>query len=149
MDLMIQGHYLNQGEDLTDVLAVRKDIFGSGADEKDAEAVNLLVSLIENAQDEGILVGCGRLRMDIEEFRFYIDDLGICEPYRRKGLGEFALRALVDRVNQCGAERVYIERDQIRTETAENFFRKMFFTADPENDRLLTATITSFHTCCH
>ncbi|MBR2696738.1 MAG: GNAT family N-acetyltransferase [Parasporobacterium sp.] len=149
MDKMIQGRYLNQGEDLSEVLKIREEIFGAGSDEKDPEAVNLLVSLLDDSGDQGTRTGCGRLRMDIENFRFYIDYLGILEPFRRKGLGEFALRALVDKVNQCGADRVFMERDLIRTEEAENFFKKMFFVPWPEDERFLTAEITSFHTCCH
>lgn len=146
---MIRGQYLNQGEDLSSVRKLRTEIFGAGEDEKDPEAVNLYVSLIEGAEDKGIPVGCGRLTLDPEVFRFTIDRVGILEAYRKNGYGEFALRALVDKVNQCGADRVYIREKDLQTEEAERFFRKMFFAPDAENAGLWCAKIEDFHTCCH
>ncbi len=150
MEQMIRGQYINQGEDLTPVLKIREAVFGTASDEKDQEAVNLLVSLVEHAQDEGVAVGCGRLNLDIENFRFTIDRLGILDTFRKKGYGEFALRALVDKASQCGADRVYIEKEKILTQEAQDFFRRMFFLpSEEENGRFLTAEIASFHTCCH
>lgn len=144
---MIHGKYISQGGDLTEVLKVRKEIFGAEADERDPDAVNILVSLVENAQDAGTVVGCGRLNFDLDHFRFYIDRVGILEKYRRNGFGEFALRTLVDKVNQCGAEKVYVEKAAVTNKEAESFFRKLFFQEDEEN--FLSASIDAFHTCCH
>ena len=150
MEQMIRGQYINQGEDLTKVLKLRSLIFGSEADERDPDAVNLFVSLVEHAEDEGTDVGCGRLNFDIDHFRFYIDRLGILEEFRRNGYGEFALRALVDKASQCGPERIYIEKEKILTQEAQDFFRRMFFLpSEEENGRFLVAEISSFHTCCH
>lgn len=149
MEKVIHGKYFNQGEDLSEVLNIRKEIFGQEADERDPEAVNILIRLMDEADDPGIPIGCGRLNMDLAHFRFYIDQLGILEEYRKNGFGEFALRALVDKVNQCGAEKVFIEKKEIAGEEAEGFFRKMFFTPDEEEADFLSAKIDSFHTCCH
>lgn len=149
MELMIHGKYINQGEDLSEVLKVRQEIFSAAQDEKDPEAINILVSLIADAKDEGTVVGCGRLNFDMEAFRFSIDYLGIKEEFRHNGYGEFALRTLVDKVNQCGADKVFVEKDLIRTEEAASFFEKMFFTQCEEDERFLSAKIDSFHTCCH
>lgn len=149
MEKIIHGKYINQGEDLSEVLKIRKEIFGREADERDPEAVNILVSLMDKAGDPGVQIGCGRLNFDVENFRFYIDELGILKPYRNSGYGEFALRTLVDKVNQCGAERVYVEKDRIDSEEAETFFRKMFFTPCQEEEDFLSAPIDAFHTCCH
>ncbi len=148
MAMMIHGKYINQGEDLSDVLQMREVIFGVGEDAKDPEAVNIVVRLVENAADEGTLVGCGRLNFDLEAFRFSIDYLGILEECRHNGYGEFALRTLVDKVNQCGAEEVFVEKALITNPEAEKFFKKMFFEPS-EDERFLSAKITSFHTCCH
>lgn len=149
MAMMIHGKYINQGEDLSEVLRMREAVFGCGADEKDPEAINIVVRLVEEAKDAGETIGCGRLNFDINAFRFSIDYLGILEPFRHNGYGEFALRTLVDKVNQCGAEQVFLEKAQIKNEEAERFFRKMFFEPSEEDERFLTAKITSFHTCCH
>ncbi len=148
METMIHGKYVGQGEDLSEVLPVREAIFGVREDEKDSDAINLLVSLEEDASAPGTLIGCGRLKLDLAQFRFEIDYLGIEEPFRKKGFGEFALRALVDKVNQCGADRVYIRKADLKTEEAERFFRKMFF-EPAEDETFLCAKIDSFHTCCH
>lgn len=149
METMIHGKYINQGEDLSSVLRIRREIFGTEADEKDPEAVNIIVSLIETAEDSGTEIGCGRLNIDLENFRFIIDMLGILEDFRHKGFGEFALRTLVDKVNQCGADRVYLEKKSIQSAEAERFFRKMFFEQDPEEEGFLSAPVCAFHTCCH
>ncbi|MBR3308391.1 MAG: GNAT family N-acetyltransferase [Lachnospiraceae bacterium] len=149
MELMIHGKYINQGEDLNEVLKMREEIFSVGGDEKDPDAINILVSLEADAADEGVLIGCGRLNFDLDAFRFSIDFVGIREEFRRNGYGEFALRTLVDKVNQCGADKVYVEKELVQTEEAEHFFKKMFFVPCEEDDRFLTAKIDSFHTCCH
>ena len=148
MDMMIHGKYVNQGEDLSQVLEIRNAIFAAGEDEKDQDAVNLLVSLVENAEDEGNIIGCGRLNLDLAAFRFEIDYLGIKEEFRKNGFGEFGLRALVDKVNQCGAPCVYIRKEKIQTPEAERFFKRMFFEPASEKD-YLCAQIDSFHTCKH
>ena len=149
MDIMIHGKYINQGGDLTEVLKMRQEIFGTGEDARDPDAISILVSLERDADDPGIPIGCGRLNFELENFRFIIDSLGILADFRRNGYGEFALRTLVDKVNQCGAEQVYIEKDLLQSEEAEKFFRKMFFAPAEEDARLLSARVDSFHTCCH
>ena len=148
MEAMIHGKYINQGEDLAEIMEMRKAVFGTGEEEEDPQAVHLLVSLKKNAEDPGIRIGCGRLILDLENFRFIIDRLGILEEYQRCGYGEFALRALVDKVNQCGAEQVFIRRADVKTEEAACFFQKMFF-APAEEEDYLTAKIEAFHTCKH
>ena len=149
MEKIIHGTYINQGEDLSEVLKVRETIFGTGVDERDPEAINILVSLIEDAEDKGVVIGCGRLNFDIENFRFYIDNVGILPEYRRNGYGEFALRTLVDKVNQCGAPKVSLEKQKLDSEEAKTFFTKMFFTQDAEDENFLSASVDAFHTCCH
>lgn len=145
---LIHGKYTGQGEDLSDVIKVRREIFGCGEDDADKDAVNLLVSLKDNARDTGEVVGTGRLLLDIDRFMFFIDFVGIIPEARRRGYGEFALRALVDKVSQCGAEKVYIEKEKINSSEAQVFFERMFFTPD-EDERYLSAVISSFHSCCH
>lgn len=148
MATMIHGKYVGQGEDLSEVLPIRERIFGVREDSADPEAINLLVSLEENADTAGTIIGCGRLKLDLAAFRFEIDFLGIEEPYRKNGFGEFGLRALVDKVNQCGASEVYIRKENIKSDEAERFFTKMFFEPADEAE-FLRARIDSFHTCCH
>lgn len=125
---MIHGKYINQGEDLTDVLKVRQLSLCDGVngnsdgvladidvstllDDLDPLAVNILVDIPEGEDEDGprINIGCGRILCDVDHFRFYIDQMGILPAYRHKGFGEFALRMLVDKANVCGADKIWLK----------------------------------------
>ena len=76
---MIHGKYINQGEDLTDVLKVRQlslcdAQMDPAEDALDPEAVNILVDL-KDELEEGTdpFIGCGRILCDVEQFRFYME----------------------------------------------------------------------------
>lgn len=156
---MIHGRYLNQGEDLTDVLKVRQlSLCDAGMntaeDHLDPEAVNILVDLKDEMTDEEWpYIGCGRILCDVENFRFYIDQIGIRPEFRGKGYGEFALRMLADKANLCGAQKVWLllpeewDLSDPAHEAALRFFEKMFFTH--EEGRWMSADIAAFHSCCH
>ena len=156
---MIHGRYLNQGEDLTDVLKVRQlSLCDAGMnteeDPLDPEAVNILVDLQDEMTDGAWpYIGCGRILCDVENFRFYIDQIGIRPEFRRKGYGEFALRMLVDKANLCGAKKVWLklpddwDLSDPAHEEALRFFQQMHFSQ--EEERWMSADIEAFHSCCH
>ena len=156
---MIHGKYLNQGEDLTDVLKVRQlslcdAQMNTGRDALDDEDVNILVDLVDEPDvKNGTYIGCGRILCDVEQFRFYIDQVGILPAFRKKGYGEFALRMLVDKANLCGAKQVWVrlpdEWDLSDPAHADalKFFETMHFTF--VTDRWMAAEISAFHSCCH
>ena len=156
---MIHGKYINQGEDLTDVLKVRQlslcdAQMNTAKDALDSEAVNILIDLQEEEGAGGdAFIGCGRILCDVEQFRFYIDQVGIIPAFRKKGYGEFALRMLVDKANLCGAKQVWIklpeEWDLSDPSHADalQFFKGMHFTFVTE--KWMAAEIDDFHSCCH
>lgn len=156
---MIHGKYINQGEDLTDVLKVRQlslcdAQMDPAEDALDPEAVNILVDL-KDELEEGTdpFIGCGRILCDVEQFRFYIDQIGIVPAFRKKGYGEFALRMLVDKANLCGAKQVWVKlpdawdlSDPAHAD-ALRFFKTMHF--EQVTDKWMAADIDAFHSCCH
>lgn len=156
---MIHGKYINQGEDLTDVLKVRQlslcdAQMETGEDALDPEAVNILVDLTDEPEaGKNTYIGCGRILCDVEQFRFYIDQVGILPAFRKKGYGEFALRMLVDKANLCGAKQVFVKlpddwdlSDPLHADALQ-FFKGMHF--DFVTDRWMAADIDAFHSCCH
>ena len=152
---MIHGKYINQGEELTDVLKVRQlslcdaiENISGEADELDGLAINILVDLpleetgaagkaLETAKineygKQVLCMGCGRILCDIDRFRFYIDQVGILPGLRNHGFGEFALRMLVDKANLCGAQKVWLKlpeqwASEEAKERALKFFTGMHF----------------------
>lgn len=149
MSMMIHGKYINQGENLGQVLQLRKQIFAAGEDAKDADAVQVLVSLVDNDTNAETYIGCGRLILDMDAFAFVIDYVGILADFRRNGYGEFALRALVDKVNQCGADCVYIDMQALASEEAKAFFTRFFFRESEQDPGVMRALVSDFHTCNH
>ena len=144
---MIHGKYIGQGGDLSEVKALREEIFGSGMaesydlhEEADPMALNAVID------EDGKNVGTGRLVFDIIEDKFYVDNIGILEEYRGKQYGEFTLRMLADKADQCLAKEIWAEVPK----SAENFFKRLFFKPLGNNGDMITmnAQIADFHTCC-
>jgi N-acetylglutamate synthase-like GNAT family acetyltransferase len=98
-------------------------------------------------------IGCGRILCDVEQFRFYIDQIGIVPAFRKKGYGEFALRMLVDKANLCGAKQVWVKLPDAwdlsdpAHDDALRFFKTMHF--EQVTDKWMAADIDAFHSCCH
>ena len=69
------------GEDLGEILRLRKEIFGYGEDDLDDYGINILLK--ENGKGAAI----GRILLDPENDRLIIDQIGVKKELRRKGLG--------------------------------------------------------------
>lgn len=144
--IMIHGKYIGQGEDLTVVKELREQVFTDGNlpydlhEELDPMALNAVVD------EEGIPVGTARLMLDLEAERFYVDNLCILEPYRGKQYGEFALRMLADKSDQCKAVEIWAEVPDF----AKGFFEKFFFEPVGKSDglTLMKAPLSAFQKCC-
>lgn len=69
------------GGDLSEVLLLRKEIFGYGEDDLDDYGINILL------KESGNGAAIGRILLDPENDRLIIDQIGVKEELRRKGLG--------------------------------------------------------------
>lgn len=76
------------GGDLSEVLLLRKEIFGYEEDDLDDYGINILFT--ENGKGAVI----GRILLDPENDRLIIDQIGVREDLRRKGLGTEMLNYL-------------------------------------------------------
>lgn len=164
---MIHGKYIGQGEDLTAVKKIRDEVFNETEynfhEELDELAINVIVDTDEcidefrntTSQNESCeetemtkavrtYAACGRLVLDIENDRFYADNICVLKEYRRKHYGEFILRMLADKANECRAEYLWAD---ISESCAKPFFEKMFFKEYEGN--LMRAKLEDFHGCCH
>ncbi len=163
---MIHGKYLGQGEDLTAVKKIRNEVFsGTGynlREELDSLALNVIVDTDEYsavscgkeencAKDETakksaetVFAATGRLLLDIENDRFYADNICVLKEYRRRHYGEFVLRMLADKACECMAEFLWAE---VSVNTAKPFFKKMFF--EEYEGNLMRARLEDFKVCCH
>jgi len=100
---MITNKWFKRDEDLSEIINLRKDIFGvDGKDVFDEFSFNL--GIYENGEE---LVGIGRL--SLKENNFFIDYVGVKENYRKKYYGDFILRILIKKASDMGLERVYIK----------------------------------------
>ena len=89
-------------------------------------------------------VAAGRLVLDLENDRFYVDNICVLEEFRAKKYGEFVLRMLADKASQCRAEFIWAD---VSGSDAKGFFEKMLF-EEYEGD-LMRAEIKKFQGCCH
>lgn len=144
---MIHGKYVGQGEDLSEVIKIRSAVFEEEVlkeydlhEEYDPMALNAFVDV------EGTPVGAGRLVLNLEEDRFYVDDLCILAPFRGNQYGEFTLRMLADKAEQCNATELWAKVPDF----ASGFFRRFFFKEVGKENALalMKAQLTDFHTCC-
>ncbi len=89
-------------EKLKDVLAIRKEVFGTGSDEKDIPASHVIIFDNDDCKN----VACGRIYMN-EAYEFVIDKIAVLESYRNRKYGDFVVRMLVDKAFSCGATQIY------------------------------------------
>lgn len=69
------------GGDLSEVLLLRQEIFGYAEDDLDDYGINILF------KEDGAGTAIGRILLDPENDRLIIDQIGVREELRRKGLG--------------------------------------------------------------
>ncbi len=98
---MIQGKWFPQGSDLTEVLQIRKAVFGRSGDSIDSGAQSALVY-----QDD-VPAATGRIWWQDGAFR--LGDLGVLEGFRRQRLGDLVLRLLLYKAQSHAAREVRLE----------------------------------------
>jgi len=89
------------GEDLGEILTLRKEIFGYGEDDLDDYGINILLE--ENGEGAAI----GRILLDPENDRLIIDQIGVVEKLRRRGLGTGMLKHLEDIARESKSAEVW------------------------------------------
>ena len=164
---MIHGKYIGQGEDLTAVKKIRAEVFDGTEYDLHEEFDDLSINVIadtdesiadvrnktdiddssaenEELKDGRIYAACGRLVLDIENDRFYADNICVLKEYRGRHYAEFVLRMLADKANECMAEYLWTD---VSKSAAKPFFEKMFFKEYEGN--LMRAKLEDFHGCCH
>ena len=81
---MVQGKWFPQGGDLTEPLALRREIFARGRDALDEEAQQVVV------YEEGVPVGTARLWW--AQGAFHLGDMGVLPQRRGQGFGDLLVR---------------------------------------------------------
>lgn len=125
---MVRGKLLKQGDDLTDALYIRNEVFvkeqhcsaENEFDEWDPKAIHAVAY-----DGEGKPVATGRLLLD-DNLDFYIGRVAVLKEYRHQKYGDFIVRLLVDQAFQCAASVIYIHAQM----TAVPFYEKLGFVAE-------------------
>lgn len=81
---------IKPGEDISEVVGVRKEIFGYGEDDLD----EISISILFKGKDSGEYIAYGRIALDMESDRLIVDHVGVREPYRHSGYGKEMLDEL-------------------------------------------------------
>jgi N-acetylglutamate synthase-like GNAT family acetyltransferase len=120
---MIQGKLLTYGEDITEVINIRKTVFGqldvTGTCElKEEQAIHVLVY---ESKDETKAIAAGSIYYDGQ--KCFIDNVAVLSEYRLKRYGDFAVRMLLNKAFLSGIVRVYIKTPV----TTSDFFKKIGF----------------------
>lgn len=89
------------GEDLSQILPLRQEIFGFGEDDLDDYGINILFS------EGGDPVAVGRILLDPENDRIIIDQIGVREDRRRQGIGFEMLKCLIGIAKDSQAAEVW------------------------------------------
>ena len=89
------------GEDLSEVIAIRQQIFGFGEDDLD----EIGISIVLKREDEA--VACGRIVLDMEDDRIIIEQIGVREDLRRQHIGTEVLHRLMDIAAECETDEVW------------------------------------------
>lgn len=119
---MIQGKWFAPGADLSDVIPVRKAVFGRGSDDFDVLSWNALVF------EDSVPVASGRIWWENGAFR--LGDIGVLEGRRGRRLGDLVLRLLLFKAQSHAAREVRLccPRD------VTGFFDRLGFQALPSDD---------------
>lgn len=89
------------GEDLSQILPLRQEIFGFSEDDLDDYGINILFSEGEDP------VAVGRILLDPENDRIIIDQIGVREDRRRQGIGSEMLKCLIGIAKDSRAAEVW------------------------------------------
>lgn len=119
---MIQGKWFAPGSDLSDVIPVRRAVFGRGADDCDALSWNALVF------EDSVPVAAGRIWWEDGAFR--LGDIGVLEDRRGRRLGDLVLRLLLFKAQSHAAREVCLRCPRDVT----GFFERLGFQDLPSDD---------------
>jgi len=123
--IMVQGKYLNSGDDLTAVYDIRKQVFideqGVSAAEEFDEYDSLATHVLVYDNKEKKPVATGRVYYDGKDYR--IGRIAVLKEKRGKYYGDFVVRLLVNKAFLTGAEEVFINA-QVK---AVPFYEKIGF----------------------
>lgn len=89
------------GEDLTEVFAIRKDIFGFEEDDLDEIGISIVL------KQDGRSIATGRIVLDMEADRLIIEQIGVAEDLRRQGIGTEVLDCLMNIAKKSEADEVW------------------------------------------
>ena len=89
------------GEDLSGILPLRKEIFGYGEDDLDDYGINILL------KEDGSPAAIGRILLDPENDRLIIDQIGVRENCRRRGMGTEILTCLIGIAKDSSSAEVW------------------------------------------
>jgi len=122
---MIHGKYLNSKDDISSLLALRKAVFCdeqgfSAENEKDAFDDMAYYALVFDEQEQP--AATGRLFIDAQD-RFHIGRMCTRRDMRGKGLGDLAIRMLLDLALRLNAPYIVIDAQ----EAAVGFYEKYGF----------------------
>ena len=95
---MVQGKWFAPGSDLSGLIPVRSAVFGRGGDDLDASCWNVLV------YDDSVPAATGRIWW--ENGAFWLGDICVLEPFRRRRLGDLVLRLLLFKAQSHSAREV-------------------------------------------
>ena len=119
---MIQGKWFAPGSDLSDVIPVRKAVFGRGSDDLDSMSWNALVF------EDSVPVATGRIWW--EDGAFLLGDICVLEDRRNRHLGDLVLRLLLFKAQSHAAREVRLRCPHVVT----GFFERLGFLTLPSDD---------------
>lgn len=107
---MIRGRFLKSGDDMTDIFAIRRQVFvdelglepETAKDELDSMAFYALVM-----DEHDVPSGTGRLALDDD--RFMLGRICVLKSARGQKLGDLILRMLLVRVEEMDAPAVFVK----------------------------------------
>ena len=106
---MIEGRYLSGKDDLSQIYALREEVFerelGLTAEEDRDGEDELSIHAIACQGQETVAVG--RIFFDGE--RYTISHVAVRRELRRQGYGDFVVRLLINRAMMAGAQEIYAD----------------------------------------
>jgi len=126
---MIQGKLLSYNDDLSEVLEILREVFIEELgykqeqvfDGKDMEAVHVIIYEVSESKKA---VAAGRLTYDGTEY--CLSNIAVLKEFRNNGLGDLAVRMLLNKAFLSGARQVSVET----IESNKKFYSNIGFCDD-------------------
>ncbi len=119
---MVQGKWFSPGTDISDLLPVRKAVFGRELDDLDRLSWNVLVLQDSNP------VATGRIWWQDGAFR--LGDIGVLASFRHQRLGDLVLRLLLYKAQSHAAREVRL----VCPREVSGFFARLGLREQPGGD---------------